>query len=559
MSSFRFLQGGRAERKIARHAPFSIGDHSQGPVRDAQGSPARRLARAEGQVPGVVYRRAQQPLAISLDPGRCAPRSRASTASTPPHARDRGRHRRRHTPGAAQGSPDRPGRGPEAPARRLSRGPPRREDPGGTAGGAGPAAPIGVLEGGILQQIAVSRRWRCPPDIPLRIEVDVCTSRISQSIHVAELKMPEGAELKYQTNSTIAGLGAGEGRGGGPGRGGGRGAAAAAPRQLLRVPVEGERTAGAKEAAAPGRKGRQGGKWSHEIARARPARPVRSSASAHPELRYARNRQQPGLSGGRCARGPDYEWGRKFEGELGQGSMKASGGEAGARQGPVLFAALHEPRSGDRGGPGSTVFQAGAVSGSWWCTLRATSSLGRIQLKQGGVRRAQRLFGFDRGCDGLEGIWAAEAGHRPAASRVGCRRLRPWSDFSKAEEEAVAVGGGAVGARSEGRHLRGNSAEGDDAAQPLGEILMDLAWDRSTAPCFRGNPAAVTWRGNEMPKSKPEHRTEHPQPIRSKPRPWRQARPWPARRPDRASWLREYETIYLPAVRHHRRSRRQAG
>jgi len=63
----------------------------------------------------------------------------------------------------------------------------------------------GVIDGGILQQ---NRRFLevmvLPNKIPLKIEVDVSGLKIAQSIHVADLKMPEGAELKYLTNFTIA-------------------------------------------------------------------------------------------------------------------------------------------------------------------------------------------------------------------------------------------------------------------------------------------------------------------------------------------------------------------
>jgi large subunit ribosomal protein L25 len=229
-------------------------------VREAQGKgPARRL-RASGQVPGVVYRRAQQPLAISLDPKAL----RAAVA---------GEHRFNTL---------------------LT-----LEIEGGTAAGTRlvllkdhqvdplegqkllhvdflevrtdekirvelpvvlTGKPIGVLDGGILQQ---TRRFlqvlALPTHIPLKIEVDVSQLKISQSIHVADLKMPEGAELKYQTNFTIAVVSAPE-----------KeevvvpvvaavveGAAAAAPGAPA-VPgaKEGEKApAGAKEAAAPAGKG----------------------------------------------------------------------------------------------------------------------------------------------------------------------------------------------------------------------------------------------------------------------------------------------------------------
>ena len=174
-------------------------------VREEQGKgPARRL-RASGQVPGVVYRRAQQPLAISLDPKAL----RAAVA---------GEHRFNTLltleieGGTAAGTRQvllkdhqvDPLEGQKLlhvdflevrPDEKI-----RVELPVVLTG-----KPIGVLDGGILQQ---TRRFlqvlALPTHIPLRIEVEVAHLKISQSIHVADLKMPEGAELKYQTNFTIA-------------------------------------------------------------------------------------------------------------------------------------------------------------------------------------------------------------------------------------------------------------------------------------------------------------------------------------------------------------------
>ena len=65
--------------------------------------------------------------------------------------------------------------------------------------------PAGVVEGGILQQNRRFLEVLCFPNrIPQKIEVEVSQLKIGQSIHVADLKMPEGAELRYQTNFTIA-------------------------------------------------------------------------------------------------------------------------------------------------------------------------------------------------------------------------------------------------------------------------------------------------------------------------------------------------------------------
>lgn len=65
--------------------------------------------------------------------------------------------------------------------------------------------PVGVVEGGILQQNTRFLQVYCFPNkIPMSIDVDVSNLKVAQSIHVAELKMPEGAELKFSTNFTIA-------------------------------------------------------------------------------------------------------------------------------------------------------------------------------------------------------------------------------------------------------------------------------------------------------------------------------------------------------------------
>ncbi len=65
--------------------------------------------------------------------------------------------------------------------------------------------PVGVVEGGILQQNTRFLQVHCLPNkIPKEIRVDVSHLKVAQSIHVSELKMPEGAELKFTKNFTIA-------------------------------------------------------------------------------------------------------------------------------------------------------------------------------------------------------------------------------------------------------------------------------------------------------------------------------------------------------------------
>jgi len=64
---------------------------------------------------------------------------------------------------------------------------------------------IGVAEGGILSQ---SRRqvevWALPNSIPEKIEADVSHLKIAQAMHVNEVKLPQGVELKTTVNYTIA-------------------------------------------------------------------------------------------------------------------------------------------------------------------------------------------------------------------------------------------------------------------------------------------------------------------------------------------------------------------
>ena len=65
--------------------------------------------------------------------------------------------------------------------------------------------PVGVTEGGILSQ---SRRelevYALPSAIPEKIEADVTNLKIAQSLHINEVKLPEGVRVKTQVNYTIA-------------------------------------------------------------------------------------------------------------------------------------------------------------------------------------------------------------------------------------------------------------------------------------------------------------------------------------------------------------------
>jgi len=65
--------------------------------------------------------------------------------------------------------------------------------------------PKGAADGGILQQVT---RWvqlrSLPLKVPASIEVDVSGLGVGQSVHIEDVKFPEGVQAKYDTNFTIA-------------------------------------------------------------------------------------------------------------------------------------------------------------------------------------------------------------------------------------------------------------------------------------------------------------------------------------------------------------------
>jgi large subunit ribosomal protein L25 len=64
---------------------------------------------------------------------------------------------------------------------------------------------VGVAEGGILSQ---SRRtlevWALPRAIPEKIEADISHLKIAAALHIKDIKMPEGVEVKSNINYTLA-------------------------------------------------------------------------------------------------------------------------------------------------------------------------------------------------------------------------------------------------------------------------------------------------------------------------------------------------------------------
>lgn len=65
--------------------------------------------------------------------------------------------------------------------------------------------PLGVAEGGILSQLRRELEvFALPAVIPENIEVDVSHLKMAQSVHVNEIKLPPGVEVKTTVNYTLA-------------------------------------------------------------------------------------------------------------------------------------------------------------------------------------------------------------------------------------------------------------------------------------------------------------------------------------------------------------------
>lgn len=65
--------------------------------------------------------------------------------------------------------------------------------------------PDGVEKGGLLQQIRRELLISAlPKDLPDKIEVDVTSMDMGESLHVGEVAVPEGVELVFDVNFTVA-------------------------------------------------------------------------------------------------------------------------------------------------------------------------------------------------------------------------------------------------------------------------------------------------------------------------------------------------------------------
>ncbi|MCY1080112.1 50S ribosomal protein L25/general stress protein Ctc [Archangium lansingense] len=70
----------------------------------------------------------------------------------------------------------------------------------------------GVAEGGLLTQLRRELEvYAKPRAIPEKIEVDVTALKITQAIHINEVKLPEGVVVKSNVNYTVAVIAAPEG------------------------------------------------------------------------------------------------------------------------------------------------------------------------------------------------------------------------------------------------------------------------------------------------------------------------------------------------------------
>ncbi|GHG81681.1 50S ribosomal protein L25/general stress protein Ctc [Comamonas sp. JC664] len=92
----------------------------------------------------------------------------------------------------------------------------------------------GVADGGLLTQ---ARReievWSLPAAIPERIEVDVTPMKITEVLHINDVKLPEGVSVKTNVNYTLAVISAPEAAEAGPAAA----AAAAAPAKDAKAPA----------------------------------------------------------------------------------------------------------------------------------------------------------------------------------------------------------------------------------------------------------------------------------------------------------------------------------
>lgn len=118
--------------------------------------------------------------------------------------------------------------------------------------------PVGVTNGGLIEQSRRELEVQCLPDrIPNEIEVDITALDIGDSIHVNELKLPEGVAAPHEANFTIVAVIAPRAEEPSPEAAAAapvEGAAAAPAEGAAAAPAEGAAAAPAKGTAAPAKK-----------------------------------------------------------------------------------------------------------------------------------------------------------------------------------------------------------------------------------------------------------------------------------------------------------------
>jgi large subunit ribosomal protein L25 len=168
--------------------------------RDGTGKGAARTLRAQGQIPGVIYGHGREPLALSIDTRELEKLlSRISAEST-----------------VIELSFD--GASARTLIREIQRHPFKRQilhvDFQELVAGEKvtvrlpivlTGVPEGVrVDGGILDQTMRELEVEVDPsDIPSHVEVDVTSLRIGDSIHVRDIKLPEGVEVVGELDSSV--------------------------------------------------------------------------------------------------------------------------------------------------------------------------------------------------------------------------------------------------------------------------------------------------------------------------------------------------------------------
>ncbi len=67
--------------------------------------------------------------------------------------------------------------------------------------------PVGVKEGGVVEQVVHSLPVRCIPSlIPEVVELDISELDINESLHVSDLSLPEGVEVLLEPERTVCSI-----------------------------------------------------------------------------------------------------------------------------------------------------------------------------------------------------------------------------------------------------------------------------------------------------------------------------------------------------------------